>query len=67
MYQDIKDTADRPESEVKDIPIDNLKLFVHFDTIYFGIVANNKLSESAAQQMLLEVKKEVAKMYKGNL
>jgi hypothetical protein len=46
---------------------DNLKLHLHYDTIFFGLVSNESFGEEKANRLLKEVRDEVNGMYKNNL
>lgn len=40
---------------------------MHFDVIYYGIIAGQSFGEDKAQRLLNDVKEETRKMYKGNV
>lgn len=40
---------------------------MHFDVIYYGLIAVQSFAEDKAERALLDVKEEVRKMYKGNV
>lgn len=64
---DIKDTEERPEHQSKDLIFDNMKMTVHYDIIFYGLVHSPNFGEDKAQRLLNDVKEEVKAMYKGNV
>jgi hypothetical protein len=61
------DVALRPEHESKDLVFDNMKLLIHYDVIYYGLVHSPNFAEDKGQRLLNDVKEEVKTMYKGNV
>ena len=65
--EEIKNEAERPPTHVKPLLFDNLHLHLHYEEIYYGLIAPEKLSEDKAQRLLQDLKEEVRKLYKGNV
>lgn len=61
------DIESRPKFQSKDLIFDNLKLHLHHDVIYFGMVTLQSYNEDKAQKLLLEVRDLVNTMYKNNM
>jgi hypothetical protein len=47
-YMDIKDTEERPEHQSKDLIFDNMKMTVHYDIIFYGLVHSPNFGEDKA-------------------
>ena len=60
-------SSERPEQEVKDLLFDNMKLFLHFDTVYYGIISQDTFDEAKAFRLLNDIKQIITEMYKGNV
>lgn len=65
--EEIKDEQERPPQHVKSLIFDKLQLHLHYEDIYYGLIAPESLPEPKAQRLLGEVKEEVRKLYKGNV
>jgi hypothetical protein len=52
---------------LKPLLFNDLKFHLHYDIIYYGIVAQDSMTEDSAQRMLQDVKDQVNKLYKGNV
>ena len=63
-YQNITNTEERPEFNTKDLIFDNLRLLIHYDVIYYGIIYSSSFGEDKAQRLLNDIKSEVTIMYK---
>jgi hypothetical protein len=61
------DINERPEHESKDLVFDNMKMLIHYDVIYYGLVHSPNFGEDKGQRLLADVKEEVKAMYKGNV
>ena len=46
---------------------DNLRLDIHYDTIYYGLISQGNYPEDKVQRFLNDIKDEVVKMYKNNV
>ena len=44
-----------------------MKLHIHYDVIYYGLVSNDQFTEEKAQALLAEVKEIIVKKYRGNI
>ena len=66
-YDKIEDLSERPEHQTKELLFDNMKLLVHYDTIYYGVVHSPNFGEDKGQRLLNDLKEEVKAMYKGNV
>ena len=40
---------------------------MHYDVVYYGVVAQESFNEDQAQKLLADVKTEIVKKYKGNV
>lgn len=66
LYQGMSN-GERPEHQVKDLQFNNMKLHLHYDTIYYGLVSNDQFTEEKAQGLLVDVKAIIVKKYRGNI
>jgi len=66
-YTSIEDITERPEHQSKDLIFDNMKMLIHYDVIYYGLVHSSSFGEDKGQRLLNDVKEEVKAMYKGNV
>jgi hypothetical protein len=46
---------------------DNLRLNIHYDTIYYGLISQGNYPEDKVHRFLNDIKEEVVKMYKNNV
>lgn len=51
-YISITDVEARPPTSVKDLLFDNLRFHLHFDVIYYGLIAVQSFGEDKAQRVL---------------
>ena len=52
---------------MKPLLFNKLQFHLHYDVIYYGLVAQETFTEEQAQRLLADVKGEVVKKYKGNV
>ena len=52
---------------MKPLIFSGINLHIHFDIIYYGIVASSSFTEEKAQRLLNDLKEDVKGIYKGNV
>ena len=68
QYQaELGDENFRPVTIVKRLFFDSPQLYLQYDVIYYGIVTIDKFTEDKAHMLLIDVKEEVHKLYKGSV
>ena len=65
--EEINDEQERPPTHVKPLLFDRLQLHLHYEEIYYGLIAPENFTEDKAQRLLCDMKEEVKKLYKGNV
>ena len=61
------DIESRPSFDTKELIFDNLKLHLHYDVIFFGLITKQSFGNDKANKLLKDVRDQVNTMYKSNM